>query len=83
MGQLDKKNAFIISIFFILIGIFFRFYQLNFENYWLDEMVFELFYLVPPSILTIEPFINLFSLDIIKLIKSIKSSGFPILSTDR
>ena len=35
----DKKNFPIILIFFILIGFFFRFYQLNFENYWLDEMV--------------------------------------------
>ena len=39
MFILDKKNIFLVSIFCILIGIFLRFYQLNFENYWLDELV--------------------------------------------
>ena len=36
---LDRKNIFLVSIFFILIGVFLRFYQLNFENYWFDELI--------------------------------------------
>ena len=39
MFILDKKNIFLVSIFCILIGIFLRFYQLNFENYWFDELI--------------------------------------------
>ena len=35
---LSKKNIIIFSIF-ILIGVFLRTYQLNFESYWLDEMI--------------------------------------------
>jgi len=35
----QKKNILLLSIIFILIGIFLRIYQLNFENYWLDEMI--------------------------------------------
>ncbi len=38
MFILNRKKVLLISIFFILIGIFLRFYQLNFENYWLDEL---------------------------------------------
>ena len=34
-----RKKYFVFFIFVIFIGFFFRFYQLNFENYWLDEMV--------------------------------------------
>ena len=34
-----KNNILIFSILFILIGVFLRVYQLNFESYWLDEMV--------------------------------------------
>ena len=37
--------------------------------------------LSPPSILTIDPFINLFLEETIRCIKSIISSAFPILST--
>ena len=37
--MLDKKSILSVSILFILIGIFLRLYQLNFENYWLDELV--------------------------------------------
>ena len=37
--MLNKKNIFLVSIFLILIGIFLRFYQLNFENYWFDELI--------------------------------------------
>ena len=37
---LSKKNSVLIFfILFILIGVFLRVYQLNFESYWLDEMV--------------------------------------------
>ncbi|MDC0250057.1 hypothetical protein OAK18_01490, partial [Candidatus Pelagibacter sp.] len=35
---LSKKSIIIFSIF-ILIGFFLRAYQLNFESYWLDEMI--------------------------------------------
>ena len=34
-----KNNVLIFSVLFILIGIFLRTYQLNFESYWLDEMI--------------------------------------------
>ena len=34
-----RKKYFVFFIFVIFIGFFFRFYQLNFENYWLDELV--------------------------------------------
>ena len=37
--MLGKKNILLVSILFILTGIFLRLYQLNFENYWLDELV--------------------------------------------
>ena len=37
--MLGKKNILSVSILFILTGIFLRLYQLNFENYWLDELV--------------------------------------------
>ena len=37
---LSKKNSILIfSILFILIGVFLRTYQLNFDSYWLDEMI--------------------------------------------
>jgi hypothetical protein len=39
MFILDRKNILSLSVFFILIGIFLRFYQLNFENYWFDELI--------------------------------------------
>ncbi len=39
MFILDRRNIILISIFLILIGIFLRIYQLNFENYWLDEII--------------------------------------------
>ena len=35
----NKNNILLVSILLILIGIFLRIYQLNFENYWLDEMI--------------------------------------------
>jgi len=44
----NKSNILLISILFILIGIFLRFYQLNFENYWLDEMLS--FWIADPNI---------------------------------
>ena len=43
-----KNNVLLISILFILIGIFLRLYQLNFENYWLDEM--NSFWVADPKI---------------------------------
>ena len=37
---LPKKNSILIFFaLFVLIGVFLRAYQLNFENYWLDEMI--------------------------------------------
>jgi len=39
MFILNRKNILLVSIFFILIGIFLRFYQLDFENYWFDELI--------------------------------------------
>ncbi len=39
MFILNRRNILLLSIFFILIGIFLRVYQLNFENYWFDELV--------------------------------------------
>ena len=36
---IKKNNILLVSILFVLIGIFLRIYQLNFENYWLDEML--------------------------------------------
>ena len=43
-----RKKVFSLSIFFILIGIFLRFYQLNFENYWFDEI--NDFWIADPNI---------------------------------
>ena len=37
--MLGKKSILSVSILFILSGIFLRLYQLNFENYWLDELI--------------------------------------------
>ena len=39
MFFLKKNNILIFSILFILIGVFLRVYRLNFESYWLDEMI--------------------------------------------
>ena len=39
MFSSNKNNILLVSILFVLIGIFLRIYQLNFENYWLDEML--------------------------------------------
>jgi len=34
-----KKNIFFLSISILIAGIFLRHYQLNFENYWFDEII--------------------------------------------
>ena len=34
-----KNSGLIYFVFIILIGVLLRVYQLNFENYWLDEMI--------------------------------------------
>jgi len=39
MFLLKKNSALIFFVLIILIGVFLRTYQLNFENYWLDEMI--------------------------------------------
>ena len=48
MFQSNKKSILFLSIWFILIGVFLRLYQLNFENYWLDEMIS--FWVADPSL---------------------------------
>ena len=35
----SNRKVIFFSIFFILVGVFLRIYQLNFESYWLDEMI--------------------------------------------
>ena len=35
----EDKNIFFVLLFFLFLGIFLRYYQLNFENYWWDEML--------------------------------------------
>ena len=35
----NRRYIFSLAIIFVLAGIFFRFYQLNFESYWWDEML--------------------------------------------
>ena len=38
--KLNNKNLIIyFSFFFILVGVFLRFYNLNYENLWFDEIV--------------------------------------------
>ena len=39
MSLSNRNKVLLISILFILIGIFLRLHQLNFENYWHDEML--------------------------------------------
>ena len=39
MDEKNKNNIFFVSLIFVLIGTFLRFYQLNFESYWWDEML--------------------------------------------
>ena len=56
MFSFNKGNILIVSILFILIGIFLRIYQLNFENYWLDEMTS--FWAADPSLSLKDTFIR-------------------------
>ena len=56
MFILDRRNTLLVSIFFILIGIFLRVYQLNFENYWIDELVD--FWVADPNISFNETFLR-------------------------
>ena len=39
MKEKNHKYIFFLTLLFVLIGILLRFYQLNFENYWWDEML--------------------------------------------
>ena len=48
MFQLERKNIFLLSLLVIFIGILLRLYQLNFENYWLDEL--NDFWIADPNI---------------------------------
>ena len=54
MFSSNKNNILLVSILFVLIGIFLRIYQLNFENYWLDEMTS--FWAADPSLSLEETF---------------------------
>ena len=54
MFSSNKSNILLVYIFFVLIGIFLRIYQLNFENYWLDEMTS--FWVADPSLSLEETF---------------------------
>ena len=36
--MLDKKNIFLFSLLIISVGALLRYYQINFENYWFDEI---------------------------------------------
>ena len=46
--MLNKKKILALSIFFIFVGIILRFYQINFENYWFDEI--NDFWIADPNI---------------------------------
>ena len=39
MTTLNRRYIFFLAILFVIVGIFFRFYQLNFESYWWDEIL--------------------------------------------
>ena len=52
--MINKRNIFLIYLFLFFVGIFLRFYQLNFENYWLDEMVS--FWVADPNISLVDTF---------------------------
>ena len=54
MFFLNKNYILLISILFILIGIFLRIYQLNLESFWLDEMIS--FWVADPNISLVETF---------------------------
>ena len=56
MFSSNKNNILLASILFVLIGIFLRIYQLNFENYWLDEMTS--FWAADPSLSLKDTFIR-------------------------
>ena len=46
--MLNKKNIFFLSILIISAGALLRFYQINFENYWYDEI--NDFWIADPNI---------------------------------
>ena len=50
----NKKNIFLLSILIILVGALLRYYQINFENYWFDEI--HDFWVTDPSISLEETF---------------------------
>tara|TARA_B110000438_G_scaffold13572_1_gene13115 strand:+ start:685 stop:2118 length:1434 start_codon:yes stop_codon:yes gene_type:complete len=52
MNLLNKKNILYLSITLFFVGAFLRFYQINFESYWWDEMLG--FWVADPNITTNE-----------------------------
>ena len=54
MSFSNKNNILLVSVLFILIGIFLRTYQLNFDDYWLDEMIS--FWVADPNISLVDTF---------------------------
>ncbi len=46
--MLNKKNIFLLSVFIISVGALLRCYQINFENYWFDEI--NDFWIADPNI---------------------------------
>ena len=44
----NKKNIFLLSILIISVGALLRYYQINFENYWFDEI--NDFWITDPNI---------------------------------
>ena len=46
--MLDKKNIFLFSVLIISVGALLRYYQINFENYWFDEI--NDFWITDPNI---------------------------------
>ena len=46
--MLNKKNIVLLSIFIISVGALLRYYQINFENYWFDEI--NDFWITDPNI---------------------------------
>ena len=49
MSELSKKNKFILYFFFIFLGLFTISYQINFEDFWLDEM--HSFWIADPNLM--------------------------------
>ena len=49
MSEFSKKNKFILYFFFIFLGLLTILYQINFEDFWLDEM--HSFWIADPNLM--------------------------------